>query len=131
MASKICCLNAIRWLRTQYLPCLVKQKDLNIRSVKVNQHHDRKYLICTRSLPKQARAQSPSKRRRSRGQVQGMQECSALQQGTSAAEPQQHGLQPPPSMSVLMDIEQLETLHSQKQKQVAEIYKEFGWGLAH
>jgi len=30
-----------------------------------------------------------------------------------------------------MDIEQLETLHSQKQKQVAEIYKEFGRGLAH
>ncbi len=63
--------------------------------------------------------------------MQGMQECSALQQVTSAAELQQHGLHPSPSMSVLMDIEQLETLHSQKQKQVAEIYKEFGRGLAH
>ena len=34
-------------------------------------------------------------------------------------------------MSLLMDIEQLETLHGKQQKQVEQLYKEFGRGLAH
>lgn len=36
-----------------------------------------------------------------------------------------------PSMAILMDIEELEALHGQQQKQVEQIYKEFGRGLTH
>lgn len=34
-------------------------------------------------------------------------------------------------MAILMDIEELEALHGQQQKQVEQIYKEFGRGLTH
>ncbi|KAK9916871.1 hypothetical protein WJX75_008204 [Coccomyxa subellipsoidea] len=74
------------------------------------------------------RAPSPSKRRRSRGE--GSQEGNAGHPRGSVADQHLESL-PSQSMAVMMDIEQLETLHGKQQKQVEQIYKEFGRGLAH
>ncbi|BDA40548.1 hypothetical protein COCOBI_01-2010 [Coccomyxa sp. Obi] len=69
------------------------------------------------------RAASP-KKRRSRGDGYRVRHMGSIAEGVPAPAGR-------PSMALLMDIEQLEALHGQQQKQVEQIYKEFGRGPTH